>query len=150
MHELFLSATVPSHQHDQLLCILSSVAAMSPTPLRERHLVYRPARDPPVRAAAGVGQVGGSQDIAPVKRRAKDENGEAWYTKLVHTMEGEGSGGGEWHTRVDELPDAIRRPVTSRAVKRMPIEDDMDVGNFAKGRGLKCAYLLLRGCSVEN
>ena len=141
MHELLLSASVASLRHAQLLRILTGVAAMPPTPLTERHLLFKPLRVPIARASAGVGQVGGSQDVATVKRRAtgKEEMSELWILKLVKVMDQGDGEVGKWQLRFDDVPEAVKRPVTARLVERTLIEEG-DAITFVESLGYRCVW----------
>ena len=55
MHELLLFASVPAHQHTQLLHILAGIAAMQPVPVIEQHLIFKPNTARPVPGGGGEG-----------------------------------------------------------------------------------------------
>lgn len=81
MHELLLFASVPSHQHHELLQQLAGLTAMQPRHCLERRLVFKAYRKPGVFSL----RTGASQDVQPVEmqRLNKMLNGNIFYTQLV-------------------------------------------------------------------
>ncbi|KAJ5477196.1 Mediator of RNA polymerase II transcription subunit 18 [Penicillium diatomitis] len=84
MHELLLFASVPVHQHHELLQQLAGLTAMQPRHALERRLVYKAFRKP----GLNTGRVGGSQDLqqanaADLQRVNKMLNGGMFYTQVV-------------------------------------------------------------------
>ncbi|KAF2085871.1 hypothetical protein K490DRAFT_45642 [Saccharata proteae CBS 121410] len=83
MHELLLFGQVPSSRHGQLLKILAGVTRMQPQRLIERHVVYRPERDP-VRPAI---QVGASQTVGGQRPKPKVETKrDMYYWQMVKEL----------------------------------------------------------------
>ncbi|KAI2788571.1 Mediator of RNA polymerase II transcription subunit 18 [Penicillium oxalicum] len=84
MHELLLFASVPVHQHHELLQQLAGLTAMQPRHALERRLIFKAFRKPGVI----TGRVGGSQDLqqanaADLQRVNKMLNGGMFYTQVV-------------------------------------------------------------------
>lgn len=85
MHEYSLHGQAASSRHTQLLHVLAGISAMSPMPIFERHLVFRPTVIPTRQAA----QVGGSQaiqDAAKAARQAQAASTDVYYVKLVEVL----------------------------------------------------------------
>lgn len=68
-HELLLFGQLPNSRHDQLLNILAGLAGAQPQRIIERHVVYRPQRDPLQRQYA----VGASQNVQTTQRATSRE-----------------------------------------------------------------------------
>lgn len=85
MHELLLFAPVIPSRHDQLLRVLSGVSGMRPRRVLERHLLFKPKRQP----RSGAVQVGGSQGIQNQQAKALQGQmqGELFYLKLIGEVE---------------------------------------------------------------
>lgn len=82
MHELLLFASVPLHQHHELLQQLTGLTAMQPRRCIERRLVFKAYRKPGLNAP----RVGGSQDVkqaGDLQRVNKMLNGGMFYTQVV-------------------------------------------------------------------
>jgi mediator of RNA polymerase II transcription subunit 18 len=132
MHELLLYGQLPAPRHEQVLKILAGLAAMQPRPVLERHIVYKPTREPD-EPGAHLGRGGGSQTIGgkPVKQGTVKS---LYYTKLVQKLGEEDFGraqeptadnarlsanvkSGEepkWSFEFQDLPDTGDRGVTAR------------------------------------
>jgi len=94
MHELSLFTQIPSPRRHQILQILAGVAGMQPTPILERHLVFKPVEKAAPKAAA----VGGSQGVRDQQRAARRAAPQAavkelFYLRLVEDLEGESGEG---------------------------------------------------------
>jgi mediator of RNA polymerase II transcription subunit 18 len=85
MHELLLYGQLPSPRHEQVLKILAGHAAMQPRRVLERHIIYKPTREPE-EPGAHLGRGGGSQTIGgkPVKQGTVKN---LFYTKLVQKLD---------------------------------------------------------------
>ncbi|KAL9098101.1 MAG: hypothetical protein Q9163_006175, partial [Psora crenata] len=83
MHELLLFAQIPSSRHTQLLNILAGVSAMQPVPILEKHLVFKPNRQPGHRKAV---QVGAAQDVQ--KQVQAQTLGDVFYLQVVGVLDG--------------------------------------------------------------
>lgn len=81
MHELLLFASVPTHQHAELLQQLAGLTAMQPRHCFERRLIFKAYRKPGVANA----RVGASQDLqsGDLQRVNKMLNGGMFYTQVV-------------------------------------------------------------------
>ncbi|KAJ4294434.1 hypothetical protein N0V90_008124 [Kalmusia sp. IMI 367209] len=101
MHELLLYGQVPSPRHEQVLKILAGHAAMQPRRVRERHIIYKPVREPE-ESGAHLGRGGGSQTVAG-KQAKQTGVKNLFYTKLVQKLV-EGDFG-----RVDDQQSDIKR-----------------------------------------
>ncbi|KAF2635133.1 hypothetical protein P280DRAFT_493856 [Massarina eburnea CBS 473.64] len=99
MHELLLYGQVPSARHDQVLKILAGVAAMQPRRVLERHIIYRPTREPE-EPGAHLSRRGGTQNVAgkPVKQSAVKD---LFYQQLVQKLSNEDFGAGTGHSQQD-------------------------------------------------
>ncbi|PWY76210.1 putative RNA polymerase II mediator complex subunit Srb5 [Aspergillus heteromorphus CBS 117.55] len=81
MHELLLFASVPAHQHHELLQQLAGLTAMQPRHRVERRLIFKAHRQPGMTNT----RVGASQDLqgAELQRLNKMLNGGMFYTQVV-------------------------------------------------------------------
>ncbi|KAJ5224095.1 hypothetical protein N7468_008637 [Penicillium chermesinum] len=82
MHELLLFASVPQHQHHELLQQLAGLTAMQPRHALERRLIFKAYRKP----GLGASRTGGSQDLqasGDLQRVTKMLNGGMFYTQVV-------------------------------------------------------------------
>ncbi|RAL09481.1 mediator of RNA polymerase II transcription subunit 18 [Aspergillus homomorphus CBS 101889] len=81
MHELLLFASVPAHQHHELLQQLAGLTAMQPRHRLERRLVFKASRKPGLVTT----RVGASQDLqgADMQRLNKMLNGGMYFTQVV-------------------------------------------------------------------
>ncbi|KAL4821628.1 mediator of RNA polymerase II transcription subunit 18 [Aspergillus spinulosporus] len=78
MHELLLFASVPSHQHHELLQQLTGLTAMQPRHCLERRLIFKATRKPGLaNVRSGTSQ---SPDIVRLNRML---NGQMFYTQVV-------------------------------------------------------------------
>ncbi|KAF2737367.1 hypothetical protein EJ04DRAFT_542036 [Polyplosphaeria fusca] len=80
MHELLLYGQVPQSRHDQVLKVLAGVAAMQPRRVLQRHLVYRPLRDPD--EPGNQLKRGGKQEVS-VKQAKHAAPKDLYYSQLV-------------------------------------------------------------------
>jgi len=80
MHELLLFGQVPSKRHDQLLKVLTGVAAMQPHTIVERHLVFKPRR--PIASGTRAPAKPGAQ----VQAIQSQMQGDLFYLQLVGNM----------------------------------------------------------------
>ncbi|KAL2810576.1 mediator complex, subunit Med18 [Aspergillus granulosus] len=78
MHELLLFASVPAHQHHELLQQLAGLTAMQPRHRLERRLVFKAYRKPGL-----INARGGTNQGADVVRLNKMLNGGMYYTQVV-------------------------------------------------------------------
>ncbi|KAF9738759.1 hypothetical protein PMIN06_008963 [Paraphaeosphaeria minitans] len=85
MHELLLYGQLPPPRHEQVLKILAGHAAMQPRRVLERHIIYKPTREPE-EPGAHLGRGGGSQTVGgkPVKQGTVKN---LFYTKLVQKLD---------------------------------------------------------------
>jgi len=149
MYELSLFGQVPASRHDQVLKVLTGVAAMAPCPLSERHLVYRPSKMPARKPA----QVGGSQGIQDAQKAARQVQNSAdmYYLQLVENLneefvaskvpeelaskeKSEILGSPRWSIRFYDIPEAGKRPVTARMMSITSVADGNPIG-FMEGMG---------------
>lgn len=81
MHELLLFASVPVHQHHELLQQLAGLTAMQPHHCLERRLIFKAYRKPGVVTT----RTGASQDLqsGDLQRLNKMLNGGMFYTQVV-------------------------------------------------------------------
>ncbi|KAJ5257232.1 hypothetical protein N7478_013336 [Penicillium angulare] len=81
MHELSLFASVPDHQHHELLQQLAGLTAMQPRHALERRLIFKAYRAPGQTAV----RTGGSQDVqaGDMQKLNKMLNGGMFYTQVV-------------------------------------------------------------------
>ncbi|KAL3463223.1 mediator complex, subunit Med18 [Aspergillus heterothallicus] len=78
MHELLLFASVPAHQHHELLQQLAGLTAMQPRHRLERRLIFKAYRKPGLLNARG-----GTNQGADIVRLNKMLNGGMYYTQVV-------------------------------------------------------------------
>ncbi|KAJ9219127.1 hypothetical protein DTO027B5_8632 [Paecilomyces variotii] len=81
MHELLLFASIPAHQHHDLLQQLAGLTAMQPRYRLERRLLFKAYRKPGYVNT----RIGGSQDLqsSEMQRLTKMLNGGMYYTQVV-------------------------------------------------------------------
>ncbi|KAF4313739.1 Mediator complex subunit Med18 [Botryosphaeria dothidea] len=84
-HELLLFAQLPNSRHDQLLNILAGISGAQPQRVIERHVVYRPQRDPLQRQYA----VGASQNVQTTQRATSREqlSKDMYYWQTVKELD---------------------------------------------------------------
>ena len=85
-HELLLFGQVPASRHEQVLSILAGIAAMQPQPLVEKHLMFKPARIPPVPRSGQTGAVQGVPNPQIQTIQAQTQ-GDVFYLQLVTEVE---------------------------------------------------------------
>ncbi|KAF2266660.1 hypothetical protein CC78DRAFT_566727 [Lojkania enalia] len=83
MHELLLFGQIPRSRHEQVLKILAGVAAMQPRRVLERHIVYKPLREPEEPGAHL--RRGGTQNVTSknIKQAAAKD---LYFTQLVQQL----------------------------------------------------------------
>ncbi|KAK8202755.1 mediator complex, subunit Med18 [Phyllosticta capitalensis] len=132
-HELLHFGQVPQSRHDQLLNILAGIAGMQPRRVVERHVIYRPQRNPVQRQYA----VGASQTVQPTQRATSREQlqKDMYYWQTVKELDeaelGDGTNGVDTKTHVQngeatpeprkgwtilfqDIPEAGQRPINMR------------------------------------
>ncbi|MCJ1389348.1 Mediator of RNA polymerase II transcription subunit 18 [Xylographa bjoerkii] len=83
MHELLLFGQVSLSQHDQMLKILSGVAAMQPCVVIERHLIYKPRN----RATNGNRtNIKPGAPVSQIQALQAQMHGDVFYLQLVGNM----------------------------------------------------------------
>ncbi|KAF2467057.1 uncharacterized protein BDR25DRAFT_72797 [Lindgomyces ingoldianus] len=129
MHELLLFGQVPQSRHGQVLKILAGVAAMQPRRVLERHLLYKPQRQP--EEPGSHLRRGGTQAVAMknrpqaavkdlyfsqlIQRLSQDDfNPEVQYHGLGLHATGESSADAKWTFQFHETPDTGDRGVLVR------------------------------------
>ncbi|KAF2184428.1 hypothetical protein K469DRAFT_709167 [Zopfia rhizophila CBS 207.26] len=144
MHELLLFGQVPRSRHEQVLKILAGVAAMQPHRVLERHVVYKPQREP--EEPGSHLRRGGTQAVTQkqIKQVAPKD---LYFTQLVQTLseddfnqpngqmqengEPQLAGGGDsgvepkWSEQFHDVPDTSDRGV----LVRMSITTDIMSGD---------------------
>jgi mediator of RNA polymerase II transcription subunit 18 len=115
MHELLLFGQVPRARHEQLLKIFAGVAAMQPQRVLERHVVYKPQRDPE-EPGSNIRR-GASQGV--VQKQAKQAAArDLYFTQMVQTLTEESFTGQDsearWTFQFNDVPDTGDRGVTVR------------------------------------
>jgi mediator of RNA polymerase II transcription subunit 18 len=127
MHEQSLFASVPVHQHHELLQQLAGLTAMQPRHCLERRMIFKAFRKPGL-----AGRTGASQDLqqADLQRLNKMLNGNMYYTQVVGPVTEAEFGSAEsqmsdegvydygrqpWKLEFRDIPEAgTRSAVTSR------------------------------------
>lgn len=85
MHELLLYGQVPATRHDQVLKILTGVAAVQPHRMLQRCIVYKPQREP---EEPGLNvRRGGTQNVAVKQTKPVSAAAALYYTKLVQKLD---------------------------------------------------------------
>jgi mediator of RNA polymerase II transcription subunit 18 len=129
MHELLLFASVPAHQHYELLQQLAGLTAMRPRHRLERHLVFK--------AHSNAGRIntriGGSQDLqgGEVQRLSKMLSSSMYYTQVVGLVAERDFGAPAdqydiesqtWRMEWRDIPEAgTRSAVTSRLMANVSL-----------------------------
>ncbi|KAF2704764.1 hypothetical protein K504DRAFT_494575 [Pleomassaria siparia CBS 279.74] len=126
MHELLLYGQVPLSRHEQVLKVLAGVAAMQPRRILQRHIIYKPDREP---EEAGLNRPrGGTQTIA-VKQTKQVGSKDLNYCQLIQQLSEDefgnpskgppvhGGGAGaeaKWTLVFNDTPDTGDRGVLTR------------------------------------
>ncbi|OCK77415.1 hypothetical protein K432DRAFT_358638 [Lepidopterella palustris CBS 459.81] len=159
MHELLLFGQVPRSRHDQVLKILAGVAAMQPQRVIERHIVYKPQREP--EEPGSNLRRGGSQGIVQ-KQTKQNAAKDLYFTQTVQSLaegnfkseqnssvqkpnlkvEGNDSGN-KWTFQFHDVPDTGDRGVTVRMTSSTDIvEGDPHAYMVAFGNNYVSEYYL--------
>lgn len=146
MLELSLFSQIPSSRHQQVLQILAGIAAMPPNPTLERHIVFRPIKQP-IRVAAQVGGSQGIQDAQKAARQAQAQGqGDMYYLRLVEDLtmaemddnatDADVAAKLRWTLHFYDVPDAGRKElkVMTRSCSMTPVLEG-DVIGFMQGLG---------------
>lgn len=132
-HELLLFAQLPNSRLEQLLNIVAGIAGAQPQRVIERHVVYRPQRDPLQRQYA----VGASQNVQTTQRATSREqlSKDMFYWQTVKELDDADFGPAAstehapkekanpdaerkgWAIQFQDIPEAGQRPVTTRWVQ---------------------------------
>ncbi|KAF2490903.1 hypothetical protein BU16DRAFT_493562 [Lophium mytilinum] len=117
MYELLLFGQLPRARHEQLLKILAGVAAMQPQRVLERHVVYRPQREPD--EPGSNLRRGASQGI--VQKQVKQTVArDLYFTQMVQTLTEEDfkeqKSAAPWTLQFNDVPDTGDKGVTVRMV----------------------------------
>jgi mediator of RNA polymerase II transcription subunit 18, fungi type len=140
MHELSLCGQVPLSRHTQILNVLAGLAAMQPQRILERHIIYKPIREP-VRFAP---QVGASQAVHNAQKQALQNqlSKDLFYMHLVQTVserdfgrtDGSAATVGSWRMQFSDVPEAGKKSATLRLISSVDIvEGDADAHMRALG-----------------
>lgn len=129
MHELSLYGQVFAGRYDQVLKILAGVAAMQPSYIVERRIVYKPHREP--EEPGSNLRRGGTQAIA-VKQTKQTAAPALYYTNLVQSLSEKdfGTGQGFPHDKGKSLSadvDDGEEPVWSMLFEDLPDTGDRGV-----------------------
>ena len=92
MHELSLYGQVHAGRYDQVLKILAGVAAMQPTYIVERRIIYKPQREP--EELGSNLRRGGTQAVA-AKQTKQTAAPALYYTHLVQRLSDKDFGSGQ-------------------------------------------------------
>jgi mediator of RNA polymerase II transcription subunit 18 len=84
MHELNLYGQVIFERYEQVLNILAGVSAMQPHRVIQRHLIYKPLREPE-EPGANLGRRGGTQSVAQ-KQQKQAAPVVLYHTKLIQKL----------------------------------------------------------------
>lgn len=164
MHELLLFASVPAHQHHDLLQQLAGLTAMQPRYRLERRLLFKAYRKPGYVNT----RIGGSQDLqsSEMQRLTKMLNGGMYYTQVVGPVHerdfgsippplmGPGADGKQaadheyefdeqpWRLEFRDIPEAgTRSAVTSRVMSNATLpRGDMILPMSAWGYRSVCSF----------
>jgi mediator of RNA polymerase II transcription subunit 18 len=85
MHELNLYGQVIFERYEQVLNILAGVAAMQPQRILERHIIYKPLREPD-EPGANLGRRGGTQQVTQ-KQKQVAAPVVLYHTKLIQQLD---------------------------------------------------------------
>lgn len=125
MHELLLYGQVPLPRHEQVLKILAGHAAMQPRRVLERHIIYKPLREPE-ESGAHLGRGGGSQTVAGAKQAKQTGVKNLFYTKLIQKLD-EGDFGRAESQRLSANVDSGAEPKWSFEFQDQPDTGDRGV-----------------------
>lgn len=127
MHELLLYGQVPAPRHEQVLRVLAGVAAMQPRRALERHIIYKPTRQPE-EPGAHLSRRGGTQNIAgkPNKQLgAKD----LFYSQLVQKLSEGDFGRGDGPQQSNGKPSSADVKPGEEAKWSLEFQDIPDTGD---------------------
>ncbi|KAL5363802.1 RNA polymerase II mediator complex subunit Srb5 [Aspergillus floccosus] len=112
MHELLLFASVPAHQHHELLQQLAGLTAMQPRHQVERRLIFKAYRKPGLINT----RVGASQDVqgADLQRLNKMLNGGMFYTQVVGPVSEADFGAKPFPSASSDNPDTLMSGMTDQ------------------------------------
>ncbi|KAF3491856.1 mediator of RNA polymerase II transcription subunit 18 [Arthroderma uncinatum] len=132
MHEILLFASVPASQHDELLHQLAGLAAMQPTAVLERRLLFRAFRKPGfIKPRVGGSQAHGQEaQVGDVQRLSKMLGSGMYHLQVVSDLDRDSIGGtaedqAEWRVEFKDVPDAgAATGVTTRFAGTARLPDD--------------------------
>ncbi|KAK2850624.1 hypothetical protein FQN49_005482 [Arthroderma sp. PD_2] len=141
MHEILLFASVPASQHDDLLHQLAGLAAMQPTPVLERRLLFRSFRKPGfIKPRLGGSQAHGQEaTVGEVQRLSKMLGSGMYHVQLVSDVDvdadtdthaggvtmGKAEDQSEWRVEFKDVPDAgAATGVTTRFASTARLPED--------------------------
>jgi mediator of RNA polymerase II transcription subunit 18, fungi type len=141
MHELLLLGQVPQAKHEIVYKILAGLSAMQPQRIIERHIVYKPIREP--QPPGRTGHIGGTQNIAPDKRTGPIQaTKELYYMQLVQQLEEKdlgddlSQGKGQWTLQFYDVPTPGKRQAVMRYSNNVSVSDGDPVA-FITAMGYK-------------
>jgi mediator of RNA polymerase II transcription subunit 18 len=160
MHELLLFGQLPAARHGQLLNVLAGLSAMQPKRVIERHVLFKPTREP-VELAVVRGAGAGTKDgqAQPKKKQQQQQQpqqtGDLYHTHLVKDLEEDdfGTAANEdqrmdmdgfdeeeeervWRLRFEDVPEPGKRT----AILRMVESTDLPKGDtqaYMEGLGYR-------------
>ncbi|KAF2418760.1 hypothetical protein EJ08DRAFT_599240 [Tothia fuscella] len=157
MHELLLYGQLPAARHDQLLNIISGVAAMQPDYTLERHVIFKPTRPLVQSNLLRGGVVKSDAQVVKTKKSAQStagtERADMYHVRLIKRVEeddfggdvdmdsvekGKGQGGGSkgWRLRFEDVPEPGKRAALLRMVDEQPFLGG-EISGYMEGLGYK-------------
>lgn len=124
MHELLLYGQVPATRHEQVLEILTGIAAMQPRTLLERQFVYRPTRP------AEDNKPNKKYPNKPVKPQALihhqliEELGQGDFGKERPLSDFQGTEPRSWTLKSQETPEPETKTLVLRLTSEVDVTDD--------------------------
>jgi mediator of RNA polymerase II transcription subunit 18 len=156
MHELLLFGQVPAIRHAQLLNVLAGLSAMQPKPVIERHVLFKPTREP-VQLAVVRGAGSGTKDSQPqpkkkTQQQQQQPQGDLYHTHLVKDLVEEDFGNADsqmdldgsdedeekapWRLRFEDVPEPGKRSAILRMVESTELPEG-DTQGYMEGLGYR-------------
>jgi mediator of RNA polymerase II transcription subunit 18 len=158
MHELLLFGQLPAARHGQLLNVLAGLSAMQPKRVIERHVLFKPTREPvelAVVRGAGTGTKDGQPQPKKKQQQQPQQTGDLYHTHLVkdlddndfgpaadgdRRMDSDGSDGEDekhvWRLRFEDVPEPGKRTAILRMVETTDLPNG-DTQAYMEGLGYR-------------
>ncbi|KAF2672868.1 hypothetical protein BT63DRAFT_138670 [Microthyrium microscopicum] len=127
MHELILYGQVPTKRYEQILNILAGMTGSQPQRRIERHVIYRPIRNPPKEDSKSLKD----QSIATKSQKFDPKAKELYYVRLVKNLKQSDFGtssepltNDDWRLVFWDIMDPAIKEVMMRAAMETELETD--------------------------